>query len=132
MGSKRVKGRPRAALKPPPPSRHDVSDFVAAALLVLLVVAAFWPAFSAGFVYDDHTFIVQNPRLTEPGGLGRIWLHGIPDEHYWPVTYSVLWVERALWGVEPAGFHAVNILLHAANTVMLWLIAPPSDQLTKL
>jgi len=98
------------------------SKRVQAAALFLLVVAAFWPAFWAGFVYDDPTFIVQNPRLTEPGGLGRIWMDGIPDEHYWPVTYTVLWVVRALWGAGPAGFHAVNIVLHAMNTVMLWLI----------
>lgn len=91
-------------------------------LLALLVVAAFWPAFSAGWVYDDFTFIVQNPRLTEPGGFGRIWLNGIPDEHYWPVTYSVLWAIRALWGIEPAAFHAVNILIHAANTLLLWAV----------
>jgi protein O-mannosyl-transferase len=122
MGSKRTKSRPRSALNAPPSGRGGGSDLLAATALLLLVVAAFWPAFSAGFVYDDPTFILQNPRLTEPGGLGRIWLHGIPDEHYWPVTYSVLWVERALWGVEPGGYHAVNILLHAANTVMLWLI----------
>ncbi len=105
-----------------PKARVGVPAAVQGAVLVLLVVAAFWPAFSAGFVYDDHEFIVQNPVLTDPGGLGRLWLHGIPDEHYWPVTYTVLWFERALWGLEPAGFHAVNILLHAVNTMMLWLI----------
>jgi Flp pilus assembly protein TadD len=91
-------------------------------LLALLVVTAFWPAFFAGFVYDDPTFIIQNPRLTEPGGLLHIWTRGIPDEHYWPVTYTVLWAIRAIFGEGPAGFHAVNVAIHAANTLMLCLI----------
>ncbi|MCX7015539.1 MAG: glycosyltransferase family 39 protein [Candidatus Sumerlaeota bacterium] len=38
------------------------------------------------------------------------------------MAYTVLWLENALWGLRPFGYHLVNILLHAANTVLLWLL----------
>ena len=47
---------------------------------------------------------------------GGRWREG----HYWPVLYTTFWVEHKLWGFYPLGYHVVNILIHFANTVLLW------------
>ena len=57
------------------------------------------------------------------GGLGRIWTEvaGETYQHqYYPLTSTAFWVQHRLWGERPLGYHLVNVLLHAANAVVLW------------
>ena len=100
-------------------------ETLAALALALLVVASYGPAFLAGFVWDDRIF-AQALAVRDLDGLGRIWLSPseIKDEgHYWPLVYTTFWLEHKLWGYAPAGYHTVNVLLHLANTLLLWRIA---------
>src|SRR5208283_5191433 len=63
----------------------------------------------------------NNPLLKSARGLHDIWLgKNLTDYH--PLTYSVFWLEWRCWGMNPAGYHAVNILLHAASVILLWLV----------
>src|SRR5207244_3628833 len=41
---------------------------------------------------------------------------------YFPLTYTTFRWERAWWGLKPDGYHWANILLHAANAVLLWQV----------
>ena len=43
--------------------------------------------------------------------------------HYWPLVYTSFWLEHKLWGFAPAGYHAVNVVLHAANTLLVRRLA---------
>ena len=113
--------RPRAAAAPTGFARPGA----AAAALVLLVAAAYAPAFLAGFVWDDRIF-TESRAVRDWAGLWKIWFSpaNIRNEaHYWPLVYTTFWIEHKLWGFAPAGYHAVNVLLHAANTVLLWRLA---------
>ena len=77
---------------------------------------------SGGFVWDDSVF-VNEPVIRDWSGIGQIWFSpgDIRSEgHYWPVVYSSFWLEHKLWGLDPAGFHIVNILLHLANCLLVW------------
>lgn len=47
--------------------------WIGAAVLVALVLTAYLPAWRAGFVRDDDTYVVENPMLRSPDGLRRIW-----------------------------------------------------------
>ena len=90
--------------------------------LVLLVVASYVPALWAGFVWDDVVF-AEEPVVRDPAGLWSIWFspRALENEgHYWPVVYTSFWLEHRLWGLSPSGYHAVNVLLHAANVLLLW------------
>jgi hypothetical protein len=89
-------------------------------LLAAATLLAYQPAWQAGFIWDDDEYVTDNPLLTAPDGLKRIWFSLDSPSQYFPLTYTVFRIERSLWGLNPAGFHWVNILLHAANALLVW------------
>ena len=89
-------------------------------LIVLLVFLAYLPALHGGFIWDDDAYVTNNPLLTAPDGLRRIWFSMDSPSQYFPLTYTVFRIEHALWGLNPAGYHGVNILLHAINALLVW------------
>ncbi len=90
-------------------------------LLVLAVFTAYLPALRGDFVAADNRAVVRNPRLASAAGLRRIWLAAEEDQ-YQPLTYTTYWLERRIWGTAPSGYHLVNIVLHATNCVLVWLL----------
>jgi len=106
-------------------SSHGFSRWDALALVTLglLVIVSYLPAMLwGGFVWDDNLCIKVDP-VREVSGLWQIWFSpsDIEEEkHYWPLVYTTFWLEHKLWGFAPAGYHIVNVLLHLANTLLLW------------
>jgi len=94
----------------------------AAATLVVLVLAAYVPAFQAGYIWDDDEWLVYNADVRSAEGLERIWLRPTEGPHYYPLVFTTFWIEYHLWGYEPAGYHIVNVLLHALKAVLVWLV----------
>ncbi len=90
--------------------------------LGILVGASYAPALGAGFVWDDVIF-TEEPVVHAWSGLWNIWFSpaDIANEgHYWPVVYTSFWLEHKLWGLAPLGYHAVNVLLHVVNVLLVW------------
>lgn len=81
---------------------------------------AYLPAFHAGYIWDDDSYLTGNPTLESAGGLAAIWLHPTASPQYYPLVFTSFWIERRLWGLNPAGYHTVNILLHALAAVLFW------------
>ena len=104
---------------PPSSWRHG---WLFGLFLVAVTLMAYGPAWHAGFIWDDDAYLTQNPLLTAPDGLRRIWFSLQSPSQYFPLTYSTFYVERALWGLNPAGYHLVNLLLHAANALLVWRV----------
>jgi len=82
------------------------------------------------FVFDD-TVIIQGNKSIQ--GLGPAQLKEIFGGHYWKVVESQGGLYRpvvmlsyafnnALGGENPAGYHLLNILIHTANGILLFLI----------
>jgi protein O-mannosyl-transferase len=90
------------------------------ALLVLTLIA-YLPALRNGFIWDDDDHFTQNPAMTRPDGLQKIW-SALPVSRYYPLTLTTFWAERRLWGLNPVGYHAVNIALQALNGVLVFLL----------
>jgi tetratricopeptide (TPR) repeat protein len=95
--------------------------FLSAALLVLATLIAYAPVWRAGFIWDDDVLLTGNPAVQAADGLRTIWC-GTESPDYFPMTSTVLWLEWRLWGANPLGYHLVNVLLHALNAVVVWLV----------
>ncbi len=89
-------------------------------LLVTAVVVAYVPALRAGFVWNDTTYVTENPTLDGLAGLSAIWTDPHANEQYYPLVFTTFWVEKLLWGLHPLGYHLVNVLLHACGALLLW------------
>ena len=93
-----------------------------AAALVGLVLLAYAPAVLNRYIWDDDSYVTANPTLRTWSGLGDIWLNPRATPQYYPLVHTTYWLEYRLWGLRPAGYHAVNIGLHALTSVVLWRI----------
>lgn len=92
---------------------------------MVAVAAAFGGSLGAPFHLDDFA-LLQDPVVTAPDGWLRVW--ALPQTR--PLTWWTFWANYALGGESPAGYHAVNLLLHLGNTLLLaaalrrWLSEP--------
>ena len=88
-----------------------------AALIVLAVFAVYWPALGGQFLWDDFLVVHRNLLVTRELGLGAIWFR-----IDFPLTYMAFWLQWLAWGDHPAGYHVVNVLLHASSGLLLWRV----------
>jgi len=91
-------------------------------LILPATLAVYWPVLDAGFVWDDDDYVTENLALRDLGGLYRVWTWAGATPQYYPMVFSTFWVEYHLWGLNPLGYHLVNVLLHALNAFLLWLL----------
>lgn len=106
----------------PAGGQRRFTQVAAGVLLVALIVATYLPALHAGFVWDDAEYVTDNATLQSLDGLRRIWLEPSAAPQYYPLTLTTFWIEYHLWGLQPFGYHLVNILLHALSVVVLWQV----------
>src|SRR5213082_480915 len=91
-------------------------------LLATVTILAYRPAWHGGFLWDDDAYVANNELLTAPDGLRRIWFSFDSPSQYFPLVYTTFRIERALWGLNPAGYHVVNLILHVANALLVWAV----------
>jgi len=94
----------------------------AAGLVMMLAVAAYWPAIDVGFVSDD--FLILG-RVSELGGLRNAAAYfGLRHfEYYRPLAFLDLAADWQLWGRFPAGYHATALCLHALNALLVFVLS---------
>jgi tetratricopeptide (TPR) repeat protein len=111
---------PRDLAPGPSPRRWPVC--VALALLTLL---AFSQALGDKFVnFDDSDYVYENPvvmaGLTK-ASVAWAFTH-IHSANWHPLTWLSHELDCQIYGINPAGHHLTNVLLHAANVVLLFLL----------
>jgi Flp pilus assembly protein TadD len=98
-------------------------DFRTLAGMLLLIFAVFMPAISpnTSFMMEDANAILANPSVVGGGGIAEVWTSTHPM-HFQPLTYASYWLDYQSWGASPRSYHAINLLLHAATCVVIWLV----------
>ena len=95
------------------------------AALALAVAAAYWPVWQCGFVgLDDYDYVVKNDAIQH--GLNwraAAWAFTTTYAGNWhPLTWFSHLLDFQLYGLNAAGHHATSLLLHAANSILLFLL----------
>lgn len=95
------------------------------ALVWLLGAVAYLPSLQGVFVLDDLRSLVTNPAWTRPGaGWSAFWppADGSPVTGR-PLVYWTFWLNHALGGASPVGYHLVNMAVHLGTATLLGLVA---------
>src|SRR5262245_12513312 len=106
-----------------PASREPVLSLCIGLVVAVLVVYA--PVSGFDYVsYDDPTYVTENPMVSRGLSLQGIgWAFGAGRASNWhPLTWISLMLDVSLFGLQPGALHVVNVLLHAANGVLLLLL----------
>lgn len=101
------------------------------ALHIILILSAsilvYSNSINNGFTLDDRGYLVECDYIKDWRNLFAIFT---PDYLKAPadkvdlnrpmMTWSLI-VEYAFWGLNPSGYHTTNILLHALNSILLYI-----------
>jgi tetratricopeptide (TPR) repeat protein len=95
------------------------------AALAIITFAAFGQVLFYKFIdFDDNVYVTKNPHVQ--GGLSRqsiVWAFRTPYASFWhPLTMLSYMLDYQLFGLNPFGYHLTNVLLHIANTLLLFII----------
>ena len=99
--------------------------FVVALFLAGSVLAIYGQVYGFDFLnYDDTLYITENDRTQQGLDLDNVkWAFTTGHASNWhPLTWLSYMLEVSLFGVAPAAHHLVNVLFHAANTVLLFYL----------
>ena len=101
-------------------------------VLILLVVLTFAASLQNSFVWDDYGLITDNPQINLPLKdffsvfTMPLWkFSGSPEsrrDYYRPAVSAFFILNYKIWGLNPAGFHLSNIILHLLAVIILYRI----------
>ena len=103
---------------------------MAAGLIFLAAWIVYLNSLGGAFVFDDTSIVLNNPQIRS---LSLLNLRHIFGSHYWqtvagqgglyrPLIILSYALNYAAGGLHPWGYHFVNVLLHALNSVLVFLI----------
>lgn len=101
------------------------SNVVRVFILLMLILTAYSFCLKAGFnSLDDQFSIVNNERLKDLSNLGRIFSASFfNDTHYYrPMVEASFWLEYQAFKFNPFFYHLDNILLHAVNAFLVFIL----------
>jgi len=97
-------------------------------LLILILAVTFLtlsPALRGSFVnWDDPLYVLGNDliRSLDVQAVGMFFTRTF-EGNYHPLTLLSYAVEHALFGFDPFPYHLTNLLLHMANTLLVFLLS---------
>jgi len=119
---------PRGKLSPETTQHKNLNPILICLALAVLTVVTFWQLKDCGFIdFDDNVYVYENAYVQS----GLSWhdikwafsFESVENGGYWnPVTWLSLMLDYQIFGLNPRGYHLINLLFHVMNTVLLFLI----------
>jgi hypothetical protein len=105
--------------------RTAISKIIVIVLLTGLTLLVFWQTTGHDFIiFDDEVYVTQNARVQE--GLswqGVSWALKTTHANFWhPLTWLSHMLDCEVFGLHPGGHHLAGLLLHLANTLVLFVV----------
>ena len=91
------------------------------AILPAVVILVYANSLLNSFTMDDNMYILTNRMVTNPS-LRGLFEPTSYNNVFRPVTFATLALNWRIAGAGPFGYHLLNLLLHAAVTVLLYLV----------
>jgi tetratricopeptide (TPR) repeat protein len=102
--------------------QHTLMIVMGVMCIIVASLVVYTPSMHGGYIWDDDVYVENNALLSSPSGLWNIWMgKGVPSQ-YVPMVYTSFRLEYSLWQLRPFGYHLTNILLHAFNASLIWLL----------
>ena len=92
--------------------------------LVVTTLIVFWQVTQSDFInFDDTDYVTENHHVQKGLDPKEVaWAFTSPCSHNWfPLTMLSYMLDFQLFGMQPAGFHTVNLFLHIINALLLFL-----------
>jgi protein O-mannosyl-transferase len=95
--------------------------------LAILTVITFWSLKECGFINFDDTVYVYENAYVQSGLNANSIRQAFSSElaelscHWHPVTWLSLMLDYQIFGLNPHGYHLINLLFHVMNTMLLFL-----------
>jgi hypothetical protein len=113
------------AERPAPGPQAPPSRLVISLLLAAATIAVYAQVIGFEFVhYDDDVYVIANPHVQEGLTVAGIrWAFTTFAAANWhPLTWISLMLDRSIGGAGPWVFHLTNLILHVANTLLLFFV----------
>jgi hypothetical protein len=100
-------------------------------LIVVMAMTVYANTFSAEFTLDDFPIITENLLIKSSGSIKKIFLTDYRGHsskfadkrsNYRPLTILSFRLNYILDRFNPRGYHLINVLLHTAVCVVLYLL----------
>jgi hypothetical protein len=105
--------------------RSKRQSIVLALLLVLVTLALYYPIRHLPFInYDDNLYVTDNVNVQSGVSWDTLqWAFTTYHASNWhPLTWLSHALDFQLFGLDPAGPHLINLLLHVCNVVLLFWV----------
>jgi hypothetical protein len=115
----------------PESTRHkNLNPVLICLSLAILTVITFWSLKDGGFInFDDNSYVYENAYVQSglnANSIGQAFSFSSEvvkkNGHWHPVTWLSLMLDYSIFGLNPQGFHLVNLLFHVLNTLLLFLV----------
>lgn len=97
----------------------QIPSWVSWLTICAIGIAAYSNTFFSSFHFDDETSIVNNPAIRDLSNLRGIFYYSATRF----VTYLSFALNYRVGGLDVFGYHLVNLAIHLAAALMVWLLA---------
>lgn len=121
------------ASPPPEQAEWPLDTLLRTGIIVLAVLAVYSPTFHGDWHWDDDQLLTKNltvqhrisPDPAVPPNhlatLAKLWFHPSGAD-FFPLSYTALWLQWPLYGINSTGYHATTIGLHILGSLLLWAL----------
>ncbi|MCA9401053.1 MAG: glycosyltransferase family 39 protein, partial [Candidatus Omnitrophica bacterium] len=111
---------------------YAMRTWVFAVALFALIILIYYPTLQAGFILDGHYVIEANPNIKSVSRLPDVFLEDMFSAYkyqqvkhltyYRPMVKISFMLDYFFWNVQASGYRITNILLHYANSLLVYLL----------